>query len=106
VLLWNDGKDPWRTFLLQSVLLCLRSILERALGVARAERKSREGSPLFAAAALSTDAPDSIIRDLIDELIVPRLVDEYLRQYGPGISTKQAGRPIEFRSDGEVKSSP
>jgi hypothetical protein len=67
--------------------------LGACVGVARAERKSRIG----VVETTSAEAIDPFVRELIDQLIVPRLVDEFLRLYAPEISTQKASPSYGFR---------
>jgi hypothetical protein len=73
--------------------------------MARAERKSRiQTSPL--AATESTDSINALVRDLIDKLIVPMLVEEFLRQYGPASAIKQESSGQGFQSDSAINFTP
>jgi hypothetical protein len=64
--------------------------MERSAGMARTERKRRiEVSS--SAVSNSAQSIDHVVKSLIDELIVPRLVEEFLRKYGPK-SPPQKGR--------------
>jgi hypothetical protein len=49
-----------------------------------AERKNRVAVPASDKAdAAVAEAIDAAVNDLIDNLIVPKLVEDFLRQYGP-----------------------
>ncbi|MBT9331974.1 hypothetical protein [Paracidobacterium acidisoli] len=73
--------------------------------MARATRKSRiEASSL--AATESASPIDALVKDLIDELIVPMLIEEFLRQYGPASKAKKDSSTGEFQPDTELNSTP
>lgn len=57
-----------------------------------AVRAARRGDRIRSSGPRKTDASevlDASVKDLIDNLIVPRLVEEFIRQYGPVSMVKQ-----------------
>lgn len=57
-----------------------------------AERAAKRGDRIKPSVLVKTDASESLdaaVKDLIDNLIVPRLVEEFISQYGPVSMVKQ-----------------
>ncbi len=70
-----------------------------------AERRSRiEISS--AGKADAADALDVAVKNLIDNLIVPYLVEEFLRLYGPAAVAKRNDKNLELQPDSELNSTP
>jgi hypothetical protein len=68
-----------------------------------AERRSRiVVSPADKADA--TDALDIAVKNLIDDLIVPYLVEEFLRLYGPATVAKMNDKNLKSQPDSELNS--
>ena len=59
-----------------------------------------------AAEADAADALDIAVKSLIDELIVPYLVEEFLRFYGPAAVAKLNDENPESQPDSELNSTP
>jgi hypothetical protein len=56
-----------------------------------------------------TDAADAIdiaVKNLIDDLIVPYLVEEFLRLYGPAAVAKMNDKNLKSQPDSELNSTP
>lgn len=54
-------------------------------------RKNRVATPAIGKARVtSADAIDAATKDLIDNLIVPAMVEEFLRLYGPASASERA----------------
>lgn len=54
-------------------------------------KKNRIAMPAIGKAGVaSADTIDADVKDLIDNLIVPALVEEFLRLYGPASASEQA----------------
>ncbi len=69
----------------ERTLLKLVNSSARSLNQWRSERQKR-GDRIRPSGFCKTDAsevPDAAVKDLIDNLIVPRLVEEFISQYGP-----------------------
>jgi hypothetical protein len=81
-------------------LVWLRFIMART-----AERKSRieVSSPGKAGAA---EAIDIAVKNLIDGLIVPYLVEEFIRLYGPAAVAKMNENNLKSQPDSELNSTP
>lgn len=62
-----------------------------------------EKQPQNAEAALDADRA---VKDLIDNLIVPYLVEEFLRLYGPAATSKSTGKKPDQPSNSELNSTP
>jgi len=71
----------------------------------RAKRKSQNEASLLASAE-SDNTINPIARNLIDELIVPKLVEDFLHQYGPASSIEQALPSYRLWPDSELNSTP
>ena len=54
----------------------------------------------------AADALDIAVKSLIDELIVPYLVEEFLRFYGPAAVAKLNDENPESQPDSELNSTP
>jgi hypothetical protein len=54
----------------------------------------------------ATDALDIAVKNLIDDLIVPYLVEEFLRLYGPAAVAKMNDKNLESQPDSELSSTP
>ena len=63
--------------------------MERAASMAGAQRKCR-AEVSYPAASPPSEGIDRLAKTLIDQLIVPRLIEEYLREYGPASTRKEA----------------
>ncbi len=54
----------------------------------------------------ATDALDIAVKNLIDDLIVPHMVEEFLRIYGPAAVAKMNDKNLESQPDSELNSTP
>jgi hypothetical protein len=65
-----------------------------------AERRNRSGFAVSGAPA------DVAIKALIDELIVPHLVEEFLRLHGPAAAAKSKDKDLHVQLESELNSTP
>ena len=70
---------------------------------AAATRRGVEKQPQNAEVALDADRA---VKDLIDNLIVPYMVEEFLRLYGPAAASKSADKKPDQPSNSELDSTP
>ncbi len=70
-----------------------------------AERTSRIVIPP-AGKVDAADALDIAVKNLIDDLIVPYLVEEFLRLYGPAAGAKMNDKDLKSQPDSELNSTP
>lgn len=55
----------------------------------------------------NADSPiDIAVKNLIDDLIVPYLVEEFLRLYGPSAMANTNNKNLESQPDSELNSTP
>ena len=50
----------------------------------------------------SSEGIDRLVKSLIDELIVPRMIEEYLREHGPAATRKEVASEHEIQSDSVI----
>jgi hypothetical protein len=74
--------------------------------MARAAQKKSRIEISSIGKADGADGIDSALKDLIDDLIVPRLVEEFLRLYGPASTVKSDVRRTNSQPDSELNSTP
>ena len=74
--------------------------------MARATEKNGRIETFPLGDANEKESVDLVIKSLIDELIVPYLVEEFLRLHGPAAVAKLNGRNPESMPDSELNSTP
>jgi hypothetical protein len=78
---------------------------EFGLTMAQVARMGRDEALLSGKADVGT-VTDNAVRNLIDDLIVPYLVEEFLRLYGPAAVAKMNDKNIKSQPDSELDSTP